>query len=90
VTDLVAHVRFRLHLDDRHYLLPEGTDVKALGARLGEAMRTREVLALDIEDPPGVTTLAYVQPSRARVAHVRPVALLGPPEVGKPQHGRPG
>jgi hypothetical protein len=78
-----SRVRFHLYLDDLSYPLPEGVDTDALTQQVADAIRTNNLLRVDIEDPAGHPIQALVNPARARIAYVAPQARLG---VGTPGH----
>ena len=62
--------RFALFLDELSYTLPEGADLDAVAAQVGNAMRDGKVVKVNIERLNGDVVGAFVNPSRARIAFV--------------------
>jgi hypothetical protein len=73
---------FCLFLDDLSFPLPEGADVDAIAATIGNAMRDGTVVKIDIQQPTGTVIEAFVNPSRARIAFVAKRDI----SVGTPGH----
>jgi len=79
-------VRYHLFLDDLSFLLPEDTDTDAVVQRLAEALRTKSVVRVTVEEPVGNPIEVVVNPAQARVVYAAPRIKFRPPGVGAPGH----
>jgi hypothetical protein len=81
-TSLNPVIEFALFLDELSFTLPDGADLDAIAALVGNAMRDGKVVKVNIERLGGDVVAAFVNPSLARVAFVAARDIA----VGTPGH----